>query len=235
MENTEIQNPVTDKLVINASSEERATFYRKTYMHVGLAILAFMAVESLLIRMDGLVNFMLSMLEGYKWLMILGLFWVGSAMAQHFTQSKKESTQYGGLLFYVLLEALIFLPLIAIAVLYGGIQVLTQAAIITLSLFAGLTAIVFMTKVDFSFLRSVLVIGTFIAIGAIVIAMIFGIDLGFWFSIGMSVFAAAAILYETNKVKYKYECDQHVAASVGIFASVMLLFWYILNLLLSRD
>ena len=84
-----------------------------------------------------------------------------------------------GLGLYVLLEAVIFMPIIFLAMYFtDGTAILSQAGIITLALFGGLTAVVFLTRVDFSFLRSILVIGGFVALGLIVAGAIFGFDLG---------------------------------------------------------
>lgn len=225
-----------ENLVANAEKADQAAFYRKTYAHVALAILLFIAVESIFLKMDSFVQFMLSMLSGYKWLVILGLFWLGSTMSERLAYSTQKSTQYLGLVFYVVLEAVIFLPLIAIVVMNGnGMATLNQAAIVTLGMFAGLTAVVLLTKLNFSFLRTVLLVGTFIVLGLIVAGSLFGFDLGLWFVVGMVVFASAAILYQTYLLKTRYSTDQYVGASIGLFASVMLLFWYVINLLLSRD
>jgi hypothetical protein len=48
------------------------------------------------------------------WLFILGLFWLGSILANKWTLSQSKNVQYLGLLFYIVLEAVIFLPLIYI-------------------------------------------------------------------------------------------------------------------------
>ena len=155
-------------------------------------------------------------------------------LASKWAHSLSRTTQYVGLGLYVLLEAVIFLPLIYIALAYTGTEILSQAAIITLSLFGGLTAVVFMTRLDFSFLRSILVIGGFLSLGLIVAGALFGFELGLWFSVGMVVIAAGSILYQTYNVKNEYTTDQYVGAALQLFSSVMLLFWYILRILLSR-
>jgi FtsH-binding integral membrane protein len=49
----------------------------------------------------------------------------------------------------------------------------------------------------------------------------------------MVLFAGAAILYSTSNVFLHYRTDQYVAASLSLFASIALLFWYILRILLS--
>ena len=118
--------------------------------------------------------------------------------------------------------------------LSDGLAIISQAGIITLSLFAGLTAVVFLTRVDFSFLRSVLVVGGFLALGLIVAGALFSFDLGLWFSVAMVALAAGGILYETYNIKNVYSTDQYVAAALQLFSSVMLLFWYVLRILLSR-
>ena len=116
----------------------------------------------------------------------------------------------------------------------GG-DVISSAATMTLLLFGGLTATVFMTKKDFSFMRTALTVGGFVAIGMIVCGMIFGFQLGMWFSVAMIVFACGAILYDTSNVMHHYHESQYVGASLELFASVALLFWYVLRLFMSRD
>ena len=233
--NTNYQNNNAPELVSYATNVEQATFYRKTYSHVAMALLAFIVVEAILINTvpESLIVSMVS--SPFVWLFILGGFWLGSMLANKWTQAQDKSTQYRGLGIYVLLEAIIFLPMIYIAIdLSDGLAIISQAGIITLSLFAGLTAVVFLTRVDFSFLRTILVVGGFLALGLIVAGALFRFDLGLWFSVAMVALAAGGILYETYNIKNVYSTDQYVAAALQLFSSVMLLFWYILRILLSR-
>ena len=233
--NTNYQNNNAPELVSYATNIEQATFYRKTYSHVAIALLAFIVVEAILINTvpESLIFSMVS--SPFVWLFILGGFWLGSMLANKWTQAQDKSTQYRGLGIYVLLEAIIFLPMIYIAIdLSDGLAIISQAGIITLSLFAGLTAVVFLTRVDFSFLRTVLVVGGFLALGLIVAGALFRFDLGLWFSVAMVALAAGGILYETYNIKNVYSTDQYVGAALQLFSSVMLLFWYILRILLSR-
>lgn len=227
-------NSENNVIVSYATDSERATFFKKTYSHVAYAILAFMLVESILLKIVP-VDWILMMMGGkFVWLFILGLFWLGSTLSDRLVFHPDRDKQYLGLGLYVLLEAIIFLPMIAIAVIYSGSEMIMQAAIITLFMFSGLTAVVFMTKTDFSFLRTAITIGGFVALGVIVVGAIFGFNLGLWFSVGMVVLASASILYQTSQIKDKFSTDQYVGASLQLFASIMLLFWYILRILMSR-
>lgn len=221
-------------LVAQSTDAEQVQFYKKTYMHLALAVLAFIVVESILLKVVP-EEVVLSMISGkFTWLLIIGAFWLASILAEKWTMSQNRTTQYVGLGFYVLLEAVIFLPLISMAVVFSGPHLIYQAAIITLALFGGLTAIAFTTKHDFSFLRNILVVGGFVALGLIVAGALFGFALGLWFSVGMVLLASGSILYQTQKLKVIYTKDQYVGAALQLFASVMLLFWYILRILMSR-
>ncbi|MEY8758872.1 Bax inhibitor-1/YccA family protein [Chryseobacterium tongliaoense] len=225
---------ITDVLVAHSSEVERANFYKKTYLHVALSILAFIGVETVLLKTVPVELINLMFAQRYTWLLIIGVFWLASILSNKWSLSQSRSTQYLGLGFYILLEAVIFLPLIYIAVATAGGVVIFQAAMLTIAMFAGLSAVAFTSKKDFSFLRNIIIIGGFLALGLIVAGAIFGFNLGLWFSVGMVILASASILYETSKLKNTYTTGQYVGASLQLFASIMLLFWYILRILMSR-
>ncbi len=223
-------------LVANASDVEKAAFYRKTYTHVAMGVLVFILLETVFLKTEHLVNLMLS-LQGFSWLALLGGFmavtWVAQNMAY---KNSSPAMQYGGYLLYIVAQALIFIPILYIAMNYGGgLQMVMQAGIITAGLFLGLTAAVMLTKADFSFLKTGLTIGFFIALGLIVAGVIFGFNLGLWFSVGMVILASGSILYSTHQIKNEFATDQFVPAALSLFASLMLLFWYILRIFMSRD
>jgi len=221
--------------VAQARPSDRAAFIRRTYTHLAGAILAFIAVEYLLFA-TGVAAAMTNLLAGsrFVWLAIFGAFallgWFARSLI---ARAKSGEQEYLGLGVYVVAQALIFAPLIYIAAMFGGPDVLPIAAGLTLLLFAGLTAVVFTTRQDFSFLRGVLTLGGLIALGLIIFSVIFGFSLGLFFSGAMVIFASAAILYDTSKVMHHYSTTQHVAASLELFASVTLLFWYVLRIVMA--
>lgn len=214
---------------------ERADFIRKTYWHVALAVLGFIVVETLFLNTPFILNIALKMTQGWTWLLVLGGFMFVTNMATKWAHSStNRNQQYLALALYVVAEAFIFVPLIYIAIYAtgGNFTLINQAALMTLTLFTGLSAVALLTKKDFSFLRSILTVGSFIAIGLIVAGMLFGFTLGLWFSVAMVALAAGSILYQTSNIVHEYNKEQYVAASMGLFASLMLLFWYILSILL---
>ena len=233
-----MENMFQNKLVVNDLSDvEKVAFYKKTYSHVAGGVLVFILFEYLLLQSETIVNFALSMTQGFRWLIMLGGFMFITNYAEKMALKTPDTNkQYMAFGIYVLAEAFIFLPLIYIAIAYTqSFDLLNQAAIVTLALFTGLSAIVFVTKKDFSFLKAGLTVGFFIALGLIVAGTLFGFNLGLWFSVGMCVLAAGSILYQTSNLVHNYSNDQYIPAALGLFASLMLLFWYVLSIFLSRD
>jgi hypothetical protein len=111
--------------------------------------------------------------------------------------------------------------------------VIPTAGILTLLVFGGLTAVVFLTRADFSFLRTGLTIASFAALGVIVCSILFGFNLGVVFMAALVALASGYILYDTSNVLHHYRIGQHVAAALALFASVALLFWYLVQLVMS--
>lgn len=219
-----------------APANERASFIKKTYFHLALAILGLAGIEWALLNTQGIESLIAKMIGGqYSWLIVLGLFMGVSWLADSWARSSaSRGLQYAGLALYVVAEAFILLPILFIAQYYDPSAIL-YASGLTLILFGALTLTAFTSNKDFSFLRGILSIGGLIALGAIVGSIFFGFTLGWLFSLIMAGFASIAILYYTSQVMHHYNPDQYVAASLSLFASVALLFFYILNLLMRRD
>ena len=210
--------------VSEAPAESRSTFILRTYAHLAGAITAFAGIEAVLLNLPGIENMAMTMFQSQmSWLVVLGAFLAVSWIAEMWANNAaSRATQYMGLL-YVAAEAVIFVPLLYIAkTFYPG--VIAMAGVTTLALTALLTLVVFVTRKDFSFLRSVVVFGGFAALGLIVVSAIFSFTLGPIFTYVMIAFACCAILYDTSKFMNRYRTDQYVAASLSLFASVALLF-----------
>jgi hypothetical protein len=63
---------------------------------------------------------------------------------------------------------------------------------------------------------------------------VFGFQLGTWFSVAMIGFAGAAVLYDTSNIIHVYPEDRYVSAAMQLFASIALMFWYVLRLFISN-
>ena len=224
--------------VAQAKPSDRAQFIKNTYLHLAGAVAAFIVVEFILFA-TGIAGALTSFISGnrFGWLMIIGGFsllgWLSRGLV---AQADNVNKQYAGLGAYIVGEALIFAPILYIATNYTqDPYLIPMAAILTLAMFAGITTVAFTSGKDFSFLGGFLRIGGFIALGLIVCSVLFGFTLGLIFSALMIVFASVAILYTTSNIIRHYATHQYVAASLELFASVALLFYYVLiTLMRSR-
>ncbi|MEL6786201.1 MAG: Bax inhibitor-1 family protein [Cyanobacteria bacterium J06607_15] len=221
--------------VAQASPSDRAQFIKNTYTHLAGAVIAFIAVEFILFQV-GIAEALTNFISGnrFGWLMIIGGFsllgWLSRSLV---AEADNVNKQYAGLGAYVIGEALIFAPILYIATYYtNDPNLIPTAAILTLMMFAGITTVAFTSGKDFSFLGNFLKIGGFIALGLIVCSILFGFTLGLIFSAFMIVFASVAILYTTSNIIHRYSTQHYVAASLELFASVALLFYYILMTLM---
>lgn len=213
----------------------RVAFIRRTYLHLAGSVLAFTAIMAGLMQLPMIDDIVRSMSSRGVWIVLMLAFMGVAYGADRLARSEASvGLQYAGLALYILLEAVIFTPMIYFASRFGPENVLLTSAGATGALFAGLTAVVFLTKADFSFLRTVLCLASIAAVVGIIASLIFGFSLGIWFSVAMIFLASGYIAYDTSNILHHYRTTQHVAASLALFASVMLLFWYILRFFMAR-
>ncbi|MCB0077658.1 MAG: US12 family protein [Anaerolineales bacterium] len=213
-------------------AESRGAFLAKTYLTLFGAIVAFTVLETVLF-VSGLGYELAARLISVNWLLVLGIFMVLSWMARRVAAGQSLAGQYAGLGLYILAYSVIFTPMLAVASLSSP-SVLMSAAVVTLVGFAALTAIVFVTRKDFSALRGFLAFGGILALILIVLSVFTGIELGPIFSVGMIALAGASILHDTSRILNDYPADRYVSAALELFASVALLFWYVLRLFMRR-
>lgn len=150
----------------------QSSFLTRVYAHLVLAVLLFVGLEVWFFK-SGFANAVLSAFSGVSWLVVLGGFmllsWVATMLA---APQVSRGVQYLGFVFYVALQALIFVPLLAAAesVAPGAIA---SAAQLTIGGFFLLTAVVVLTGKDFSFLRTFLIWLGFFGLAAIVCSVLF--------------------------------------------------------------
>ncbi len=243
-------DPDTLRTRANATKgvSDRVRFIRLTYLHLLLAILAFAGLEYLLntnpfLAANVSAPLTTFALTGRNWGVVLVAFMAASWIADYWaSHTSSRGMQYLGLLFYVCAEALIFVPLLAIVqwqthdiLAAGGADphILRDAAFTTIGVFVALTLSVFVSRKDFSFLRSGLMMASGAALALIFLAIGFGFELGLLFSVAMVVLAAGYMLYQTSGVLAHYDPRSHVAASLALFSSVALMFWYIIRIFLK--
>lgn len=213
-------------------SASRERFIVRTYNHLFGAIVLFAAIEAGLF-LSGAAASVARAMMGHSWLLVIGGFVLVSWLASHAARSATSKvTQYAALGGFVLAEAIVFVPLLylANAVAPGAIQ---SAGLCTMAGFAGLTGIAFVTRKDFSFLGGLLRWAFVCSLVLIVAGLVFGFQLGTFFSVAMVALSGAAILYDTSNVLLRFPEDRHVAAALQLFSSVAMMFWYVLRIFIG--
>lgn len=224
--------------VINAPEEERAAFLVRVYQHVGLAVAAFIAFETVLFMTpvaQAMYEFFAE--SGVAWLALLGVFMIANWFASNSVQKLDDpGAQYMGLFAMAAAYSVLFAPFLYYVFKInpdGGSDV-WAAAVVTGVMFAALSVVGFVTRRDLSFLRPIVMWGFVAAFGLIVVSVIFGMQLGLLFSVAMVALAGAAILYQTQTIVRHYPAWAHVGAAVALFGSLMTMFWYVLRIFSSR-
>lgn len=114
---------------------------------------------------------------------------------------------------------------------------LGEAAILTGCAFTGLTAYVFFTKKDFSFMRGALWMGSLLLLGVGVVSMLFGGLGGGTGSIVYSSFGVLLmggwVLHDTSKVLHHRHVSEYVAGSVDLLVDFVYMFIHIASILLN--
>lgn len=216
---------------------DRGEFITKTYSHVLMAMLAFVGIEYYFFT-SGLAPKIAGAMQSVPWLVILGAFMILSYAASHVASrvTSSPALQYAALGAFVLMWAVMFVPMLYMADTFapGAIK---NAGYMTAAAFVCLTAVVFITRKDFSFLRPFLMWGGLVALGVIVYGAISGSlgSMGYWFSLAMVLYAGGAVLYDTSNIAHHYRTDQHVAAALALFSSIALMLWYLVQLFMSNE
>ncbi|MDB4953793.1 MAG: hypothetical protein JWO36_1362 [Myxococcales bacterium] len=237
---------------------DRVAFLRKTYAHLGIALVAFAAITGGMMRYmtETSLSFSNWAFTGrWNWFLVLILFMVVGTVAQRLAMSQSSrGLQYAGLTIAVVAEAILLQPMLWIlmvrfgnpeamfaggtthAVLSGdAAKILMEAIVITLAIFTGLTLTVFLTKKDFSFMRGALSMGMFAVLGVILASMLFGFHLGAIFSGLVILLMAGYILYQTSLIMSYFPPTGYVAAALMLFSTIATLFWYVLRLLMEMN
>ncbi|MBK6733724.1 MAG: Bax inhibitor-1/YccA family protein [bacterium] len=212
----------------------RGAFIMRVYGYLMAAIAAFILIEVWLFR-SGKAETLARALVGTNWMLVLGGFmvvgWLARGLAARATST---AAQFAGLAVYVVAQAIIFTPMIDMADKRAGGGVIASAAVLTGLAFTGLTLIAWQTRRDFTFLGGLLRWAGILALVAIAGSVFFGLNLGMWFSLAMVALAGGAILYDTSNIIRYWPSNRPVGAALELFASVALMFLYLLRLLSSR-
>jgi hypothetical protein len=219
---------------------DRVAFLRKSYGLLGISLIVWAAASAALFRYAPETSFKWSKwaLSGYNWFAVIGLLIASGMVAQWLAKSNTSRTiQLIGLGVEVAAWTFLMQPMLWVLFLKfqpaNAYAMLGQGITATLLIFVGLTATVFITKKDFSFLRGIVTVGMFAALGIILGSMLFGFTLGLVFTGALIALLALKILYDTSLMLNYFPPTHYVSAALMLFGTVATLFWNIMVFLMK--
>lgn len=109
---------------------------------------------------------------------------------------------------------------------------LWQAGLMTVGLFGGLTAYVFISKKDFSFLRGMVTTGLIILIlGGLVNIFLGSAGFSFGLAVAALLLFAGYVLYDTSNIIRRYPTNEYIAGALSLYLDFWNIFLAILRIL----
>ena len=221
--------------VAASSISGRNEFIRKTYFHIFFTLVSFITLEFILFR-NGVASIVSTIAVSTNWiLMFISIFlvsWIATLFAHN---SSSKILHYCGLSFFIVINALIFIPVLYFAEIKTGGGVIQSAAVAAILGFGSLTVLAFSKGIDLSPLEKSFLMGIIGIVSFLLCSVMFGFSLGVALSVMVVIFASGAVLFNSSSIIYYYGEDDYVAATIHLFSSIMLVLWYILRYLRSKE
>ena len=108
-----------------------------------------------------------------------------------------------------------------------------QAGVLTVGIFGGLTAYVFISRKDFSFLRGMVTVGLIVVVlAAFLNVLIIGSSaLGFAISAAVLLLFSGYVLYDTSNIIRRYPTNEYVAGALSLYLDAFNIFLALIRLL----
>ena len=219
--------------ILGLDVDSRLAFLRKTYglFTIGVAAAAGGAAAGLT---TGLGRSVFGLGWGLLILLLVGYFAV-------YALRKTPVLNVVAFLAYLFLDGLLLTPLLTHTLVNKGAAVGTANILTafggTSVAFAGLTAYVFVSRKDFSYLGGFLVMGFLGMLGFAIFGMVAGMGPGAWMlyhGLGL-LFGCGYILFVTSRIMHNYSQDEYVLAALCLATEFVSFFVHLLSLLNSRD
>jgi FtsH-binding integral membrane protein len=212
-----------------ATLQERLGFIRKVYSLFFAATL--FAIGGVLLGF-AYEPFRMFALE-HPWIMLFavlgGVF--GASALRH-----KPGINLVALFGFTTLTGVMISPLLWYVSLTNPASIL-QAGVLTVGIFGGLTAYVFISNKDFSFLRGMLVTGLIVVVlaGLLNMLIVGSTALGFATAAASLLLFSGFVLYDTSNIIRRYPTNEYVAGALDLYLDAFNIFLALIRLLNSRD
>lgn len=214
--------------VAQASPDVRLNFIRKTYLLFMAGILASLVMGAITLTVPAVLSAALTVLDSR--FLAIALIFGGSIAAQ--AVSRKEGLNYVALFAFTALLGFMFAPIVAMFEMSSP-GIVGQAAFLTITIFGSLTAYVFVTRKDFSFMGGLLFVGLIaLIIGGLANMFFFKSGgLSYWMAWVTAFLFSGYVLYDTSNIIRRYDEKAYCSAALALFLDFFNLFMALLRIL----
>lgn len=208
-----------------ASVAERLGFVRKVYALFFLGTLFAVGGVALGFMFPPLLIFALQ----HPWIMLFAMLGgVMGAQAVRHVPGVNLLALFG----FTTLTGVVISPLMAL-VAQTNPSSLWQAGLLTVGIFGGLTAYVFVSKRDFSFLRGMIVTGLIVVIlaGLLNVFLVGSGAFGFAIAAATLLLFAGFVLYDTSNIIRRYPANEYVAGALSLYLDAFNIFLALVRIL----
>ena len=132
---------------------------------------------------------------------------------------------------FTTLTGLVISPFMAY-IAYTNPVSIAQAGALTVGIFGGLTAYVFISKKDFSFMRGMLTTGLIVIVLASALNIFLGSGgLGFGVAVGALLLFSGYVLYDTSNIIKRYQTNEYIAGALDLYLDLWNIFLALLRIL----
>ncbi|HYJ45863.1 MAG TPA: Bax inhibitor-1/YccA family protein [Pyrinomonadaceae bacterium] len=220
---------IVARTAAEASLPERLAFIRKVYSLFFIATLFAIGGVLLGFAYEPLMIF------AFQHPIIMLLMMLGGVFAAQAVRHK-PGINLVALFGFTTLTGVVIAPLLYIISLRNPASIL-QAGVLTVGIFGGLTAYVFLSKKDFSFLRGMLVTGLIVVILAGVLNMLIIGSSALYFAgaVATLLLFSGFVLYDTSNIIRRYPTNEYVSGALDLYLDAFNIFLALLRILNSRD
>ena len=208
-----------------ASVEERMGFIRKVYALFFAATLFAIAGVGLGFMFPAVMLWIIA----HPFLAFFGL--MGGVMGAQALRLV-PGVNLAALFAFTTLTGVVVSPAIAIYTRLNPASI-WQAGLMTVGIFGGLTAYVFISNKDFSFLRGMLVTGLIVVFLAVVLNLFLvgSSALSFGISCAALLLFSGFVLYDTSNIIRRYPTNEYVAGALDLYLDAFNIFLALLRIL----
>jgi FtsH-binding integral membrane protein len=133
---------------------------------------------------------------------------------------------------FTTLTGLVISPAIAIYTRMNPASI-WQAGLMTVGIFGGLTAYVFISKKDFSFMRGMMMTGLIVVVmaGVLNLFIVGSSALAFGVSCAALLLFSGFVLYDTSNIIRRYPTNEYVAGALDLYLDAFNIFLALLRIL----